>query len=44
MLALVVAVVVSLLTYRKNDEIEKEFTDTGTMLTLPRPHAVGDMP
>ncbi|MBN8204961.1 sodium/proline symporter PutP [Microbacterium esteraromaticum] len=43
-LALVVAVVVSLLTYRKNDEIEKEFTDTGTMLTLPRPHAVGDMP
>ncbi|UNK72622.1 sodium/proline symporter PutP [Microbacterium sp. H1-D42] len=43
-LGLVVAVVVSLLTYRHNDEIQQEFTDTGTMLTLPRPHAVGDTP
>ncbi len=43
-LATIVAVVVSLLTYRRNDEIEKEFSDTGTMLTVPRPHAVGDTP
>ena len=43
-LGMVVAVVVSLFTYRPNDEIEKEFTDTGTMLTVPRPHAVGDTP
>ncbi|MEJ1089797.1 sodium/proline symporter PutP [Microbacterium sp. Mu-80] len=43
-LGMVVAVVVSLFTYRPNEEIEKEFTDTGTMLTVPRPHAVGDTP
>ncbi|UWF77640.1 sodium/proline symporter PutP [Microbacterium neungamense] len=42
--ATVAAVVVSLLTYRHNEEIQQEFTDTGTMLTLPRPHAVGDTP
>ena len=43
-LAFVAAVVVSLATYRHNDEIQKEFTDTGVMVTLPRPHAVGDTP
>lgn len=43
-LAGVAAIVVSLLTYRHNDEIQQEFTETGTMLTLPRPHAVGDTP
>lgn len=30
--ALVAAVVVSLVTYRENDEIQQEFTDTGTMV------------
>jgi len=43
-LAGIVAVVVSLLTYRHNDEIQQEFTETGTLLTVPRPHAVGDTP
>ncbi|MFD5213853.1 sodium/proline symporter PutP [Microbacterium sp. NPDC058345] len=43
-LATITAVVVSLVTYRHNEEIQQEFTDTGTMLTLPRPHAVGDTP
>ena len=43
-LALIVAVVVSLATYRHNEEIQQEFTDTGTLLTVPRPHAVGDTP
>ena len=43
-LAFVAAVVVSLATYRHNEEIQKEFTDTGVMVTLPRPHAVGDTP
>ncbi|WP_193597641.1 sodium/proline symporter PutP [Microbacterium sp. YJN-G] len=43
-LALIVAVVVSLATYRHNEEIQREFTDTGTLLTVPRPHAVGDTP
>jgi sodium/proline symporter len=38
------AYVVSLLTYKHNDEIQQEFTDTGTMLVVPRPHAVGDTP
>lgn len=42
--AFVAAVVVSLLTYKRNDEIEQEFTDTGAMLAVPRPHAVGDTP
>jgi len=43
-LAMVAAVAVSLLTYRHNDEIQREFTETGTLLALPRPHAVGDTP
>ena len=43
-LGMLVAVVVSLFTYRHNDEIQQEFSDTGTMLTVPRPHAVGDTP
>ena len=43
-LAGIAAIVVSLLTYRHNEEIQQEFTETGTMLTLPRPHAVGDTP
>ncbi|MFJ4045717.1 sodium/proline symporter PutP [Microbacterium sp. NPDC089987] len=43
-LAAVAAVVVSLMTYRHNEEIQQEFTETGTMLTVPRPHAVGDTP
>ncbi|UJP09327.1 sodium/proline symporter PutP [Microbacterium sp. KUDC0406] len=43
-LAFVAAVVVSLFTYKHNEEIQKEFTQTGTMLTVPRPHAVGDTP
>ncbi|WP_448719400.1 sodium/proline symporter PutP [Microbacterium natoriense] len=43
-LAFVAAIVVSLLTYRHNEEIQQEFTDTGTMLAVPRPHAVGDTP
>jgi len=43
-LATIVAVVVSLVTYKHNAEIQQEFTDTGTLLTLPRPHAVGDTP
>lgn len=43
-LAGVAAIVVSLLTYRHNEEIQQEFTETGTMLTVPRPHAVGDTP
>ena len=43
-LAVVAAVAVSLLTYRHNDEIQREFTETGTLLALPRPHAVGDTP
>ena len=42
--AFIAAVVVSLVTYKHNDEIQQEFTDTGTMLALPRPHAVGDTP
>jgi sodium/proline symporter len=33
-IAMIVAVVVSLATYRRNDEIEQEFTDTGTMIAL----------
>lgn len=40
--ATVAAVVVSLLTYRHNDEIQREFTDTGTMLTVSRPRVAGD--
>lgn len=43
-LATVAAVIVSLLTYKHNDEIQQEFTDTGAMITLPRPHAIGDTP
>ncbi|WP_433585565.1 sodium/proline symporter PutP [Microbacterium hydrocarbonoxydans] len=43
-LAFVAAIVVSLLTYRHNEEIQQEFTDTGNMLAVPRPHAVGDTP
>jgi sodium/proline symporter len=43
-LAFVAAIVVSLLTYKHNEEIQQEFTDTGTMLAVPRPHAVGDTP
>ena len=43
-LGMLVAVVVSMLTYKHNDEIQQEFTDTGTMLIVPRPHAVGDTP
>ncbi|WP_309128796.1 sodium/proline symporter PutP [Microbacterium sp.] len=43
-LAMITAVVVSLATYRHNAEIQQEFTDTGTMLAVPRPHAVGDTP
>ncbi|EYT57747.1 sodium/proline symporter PutP [Microbacterium sp. UCD-TDU] len=42
--ALIAAVGVSLVTYRHDDEIQQEFTDTGVMLALPRPHAVGDTP
>ena len=33
-LAFIVAVVVSLVTYKKNDEIEEEFTETGTLLVV----------
>ena len=43
-LGMLAAVIVSAATYRHNDEIQKEFTDTGVMVTLPRPHAVGDTP
>lgn len=43
-LAFVAAIVVSLLTYKHNEEIQQEFTDTGAMLAVPRPHAVGDTP
>ncbi len=43
-LGMLAAVIVSAVTYRHNDEIQKEFTDTGVMVTLPRPHAVGDTP
>lgn len=43
-LAFAAAIVVSLLTYRHNEEIQQEFTDTGAMLAVPRPHAVGDTP
>ena len=43
-LATVAAVLVSLFTYRHNDEIQKEFTDTGTMIAVPRPRVVGDTP
>lgn len=43
-LAMITAVLVSLATYRHNDEIQQEFNDTGTLLTVPRPHAVGDTP
>ena len=43
-IALIAAVGVSLVTYRHDDEIQQEFTDTGVMLALPRPHAVGDTP
>ena len=43
-LAFITAVVVSLLTYKHNEEIQQEFTDTGVMITVPRPHAVGDTP
>ncbi|QMU96957.1 sodium/proline symporter PutP [Microbacterium esteraromaticum] len=42
--AMVAAVVVSLVTYRHDEEIQQEFTETGAMLTVPRPHAVGDTP
>ena len=42
--ALIAAVGVSLVTYRHDDEIQQEFTDTGAMVALPRPHAVGDTP
>ncbi|WP_309103375.1 sodium/proline symporter PutP [Microbacterium sp.] len=43
-LAFVAAVVVSLFTYKHDDEIQQEFTDTGTMVALPQPRAVGDTP
>lgn len=43
-LGFVAAVAISLLTYRHDDEIQREFTETGTLLALPRPHAVGDTP
>lgn len=33
-IAMIVTVVVSLVTYHRNEEIEQEFTDTGTMITL----------
>jgi sodium/proline symporter len=33
---LVAAVVVSLFTYRHDDEIQQEFTDTAAMIALPR--------
>ena len=33
-LAFIVAIVASLVTYKKNDEIEAEFTETGTMLVV----------
>ncbi|MFS0853213.1 sodium/proline symporter PutP [Microbacterium sp. 179-I 3D4 NHS] len=42
--ALVAAVVVSLFTYRHNDEIQKEFTDTGAMIAVPRPRTVPETP
>src|SRR5690606_28755721 len=38
------AYIVSLFTYKHNDDIQQEFTDTGTMRVVPRPHAVGDTP
>lgn len=44
MFAFVAAWVVSLLTYRRNAEIQPEFIDTGTMVAVPRPHAIGDTP
>lgn len=40
--AFIAAVVVSLVTYRRNEEIEQEFTDTETMLAAPRAQAVAD--
>lgn len=43
-LAFIAAVVVSLATYRRNPEIEQEFTDTDTLITVPRPRTVGEMP
>ncbi|MFC4138606.1 MULTISPECIES: sodium/proline symporter PutP [unclassified Microbacterium] len=43
-LAFIAAIVVSLFTYKHNEEIQDEFTQTGTMLAVPRPHAVGDTP
>jgi sodium/proline symporter len=42
--AFVAAVVVSLFTYRHNDEIQQEFTDTGTMITVPRPRTITETP
>ncbi|REJ05730.1 sodium/proline symporter PutP [Microbacterium bovistercoris] len=42
--AFIAAIVVSLFTYKHNEEIQDEFTQTGTMLAVPRPHAVGDTP
>ncbi|WP_435748867.1 sodium/proline symporter PutP [Microbacterium sp. PMB16] len=43
-LAFVAAVVVSLVTYKHDDEIQQEFTEADAMVGLPRPHAVGDTP
>lgn len=40
--AFIAAVVVSLVTYKRNEEIEQEFTDTETMLAAPRAQAVAD--
>lgn len=42
--ALVAAVVVSLFTYRHNDEIQQEFTDTGAMIAVPRPRVITETP
>jgi len=37
--ATIAAIVVSAATYRHNAEIEQEFTDTGTLLTVPRSYS-----
>lgn len=42
--AFVAAVGVSLFTYRHDDEIQQEFTDTGAMLALPRPRVITETP
>lgn len=42
--AFAAAVVVSLFTYRHDDEIQQEFTDTGAMIAVPRPRVVTETP